>query len=140
MIFTEMISSMEKKRSEVIELIRAQGKAELNRVEQLLKQLELEITDLKKRVTELEQLSHIGSHAFPPGSQCLSQTSSGIKAGYTLDGVPTHCRAQTTKGQQSKQGTGANNRGRGVSSLSVSLLIMRIHPASLSISISHLME
>ncbi|XP_058237158.1 E3 ubiquitin/ISG15 ligase TRIM25-like isoform X2 [Hemibagrus wyckioides] len=57
-IFSEMISSMEKKRSEVIELIRAQEKAELNRAEQLLKQLELEITDLKRRVTELEQLLH----------------------------------------------------------------------------------
>ncbi|XP_058236770.1 tripartite motif-containing protein 16-like isoform X2 [Hemibagrus wyckioides] len=54
--FTEMISSMEKKRSEVIELIRAQEKAELNQAERLLKQLELENTDLKRRVTELEQL------------------------------------------------------------------------------------
>ncbi|KAK3570818.1 hypothetical protein QTP86_027629 [Hemibagrus guttatus] len=29
------------------------------------------------------------------GSLCLSQASLGIKAGYTLDGVPTHCRAHT---------------------------------------------
>ncbi|KAK3563491.1 hypothetical protein QTP86_030328 [Hemibagrus guttatus] len=29
------------------------------------------------------------------GSLCLSQASSGIKAGYTLDRVPTHCRAHT---------------------------------------------
>ncbi|KAF5897552.1 tripartite motif-containing protein 16-like isoform X2, partial [Clarias magur] len=57
-IFTEMISSMEKKRSEVTEWIRAQEKAELSRVEQLLEQLEQEITDLKRKVTELEQLSH----------------------------------------------------------------------------------
>ncbi|KAK3568889.1 hypothetical protein QTP86_019582, partial [Hemibagrus guttatus] len=29
------------------------------------------------------------------GSLCLSQASLGIKAGYTLDGVPTHHRAHT---------------------------------------------
>ncbi|KAK3517029.1 hypothetical protein QTP70_032324, partial [Hemibagrus guttatus] len=29
------------------------------------------------------------------GNLCLSQASLGIKAGYTLDGVPTHCRAHT---------------------------------------------
>ncbi|KAK2819542.1 hypothetical protein Q7C36_021188 [Tachysurus vachellii] len=29
------------------------------------------------------------------GSLCLSQASSGIKAGHTLDGVPTHRRAHT---------------------------------------------
>ncbi|KAK3523181.1 hypothetical protein QTP86_021717 [Hemibagrus guttatus] len=29
------------------------------------------------------------------GSLCLSQASLGIKAGYTLDRVPTHCRAHT---------------------------------------------
>ncbi|XP_047676410.1 E3 ubiquitin/ISG15 ligase TRIM25-like [Tachysurus fulvidraco] len=57
-IFTEMISSMEKKRSEVTELIRAQEKDEVSRAERLLNQLEQEIADLKRRVTELEQLSH----------------------------------------------------------------------------------
>ncbi|XP_027011689.1 E3 ubiquitin/ISG15 ligase TRIM25-like [Tachysurus fulvidraco] len=58
MIFTELISSMEKKRSEVMELIRAQEKAEVSRAERLLNQLEQEIAELKRRVTELEQLSH----------------------------------------------------------------------------------
>ncbi|KAF4092038.1 hypothetical protein AMELA_G00016460 [Ameiurus melas] len=57
-IFTEMISSMEKRCSEVTELIRAQEKAELIRAERLLEQLEQEIADLQRRVTELEQLSH----------------------------------------------------------------------------------
>ncbi|MCI4386181.1 hypothetical protein PGIGA_G00059370 [Pangasianodon gigas] len=61
-IFTELISSMEKKRSEVKKLIRAQEKAELSRAERLLKQLEQEIADLKRRVTELEQLSHTHDH------------------------------------------------------------------------------
>ncbi|XP_058246831.1 tripartite motif-containing protein 16-like [Hemibagrus wyckioides] len=61
-IFTEMISFMEKKRSEVTELIRAQEKAELSRAERLLEQLEQEIADLQRRVTELEQLSHTHDH------------------------------------------------------------------------------
>ncbi|XP_053503359.1 E3 ubiquitin/ISG15 ligase TRIM25-like isoform X2 [Ictalurus furcatus] len=77
-IFTELISSMEKKRSEVKELIRAQEKAELSRPERLLKQLEQEIADLKRGVTELEQLSHTHDHihflqSFP--SLCVSPGS-----------------------------------------------------------------
>ncbi|MCI4395692.1 hypothetical protein PGIGA_G00194840 [Pangasianodon gigas] len=61
-IFTKLISSMEKKRSEVTELIRAQEKAELSRAERLLEQMEQEIADLQRRVTELEQLSHTHDH------------------------------------------------------------------------------
>ncbi|KAF4070185.1 hypothetical protein AMELA_G00296100 [Ameiurus melas] len=61
-IFTEMISSMEKRCSEVTELIRAQEMAELSRAERLLEQLEQEITDLQRKVTELEQLSHTDDH------------------------------------------------------------------------------
>ncbi|KAF4074973.1 hypothetical protein AMELA_G00229440 [Ameiurus melas] len=61
-IFTEMISSMEKMHSEVTELIRAQEKAELSRAERLLEQLEQEITDLQRRITELEKLSHTEDH------------------------------------------------------------------------------
>ncbi|KAK2846221.1 hypothetical protein Q7C36_011075 [Tachysurus vachellii] len=61
-IFTEMISSMEKKRSEVTEMIRAQEKAELSRAERLLEQLEQEIDELQRRVTELEKLSHTHDH------------------------------------------------------------------------------
>ncbi|XP_060739688.1 tripartite motif-containing protein 16-like [Tachysurus vachellii] len=57
-IFTEMISFMEIKRSEVTEMIRAQEKAELSRAERLLEQLEQEIDDLQRRVTEMEKLSH----------------------------------------------------------------------------------
>ncbi|XP_076866450.1 tripartite motif-containing protein 16-like [Brachyhypopomus gauderio] len=61
-IFTELICSIEKKRCEVRELIRAQEKAELSQVEGLLNQLDQEITDLKRRDTELEQLSHTEDH------------------------------------------------------------------------------
>ncbi|XP_046729651.1 tripartite motif-containing protein 16-like [Silurus meridionalis] len=61
-MFTEMISSMEKKRSEMTELIRDQEKAEVSRAERLLEQLEQEISDLQRRITELEQLSHTHDH------------------------------------------------------------------------------
>ncbi|XP_060769559.1 E3 ubiquitin/ISG15 ligase TRIM25-like isoform X2 [Neoarius graeffei] len=61
-IFTELISSMEKKRWEVTELIRDQEKAELSRAERLLEELEQEIADLQRRVTELEQLPHTHDH------------------------------------------------------------------------------
>ncbi|XP_017553235.2 E3 ubiquitin/ISG15 ligase TRIM25-like [Pygocentrus nattereri] len=61
-IFTELICSIEKKRSEVTELIRAQEKTELSGAEELIEQLEQEIADLKTRDTELEQLSHTEDH------------------------------------------------------------------------------
>ncbi|KAL2080925.1 hypothetical protein ACEWY4_022778 [Coilia grayii] len=55
-IFTELISFMEQKRSEVTESIRAQERAEVSRAEGLLEQLEMEITKLKSRDAEMEQL------------------------------------------------------------------------------------
>ncbi|KAM9496945.1 E3 ubiquitin/ISG15 ligase TRIM25-like [Clarias gariepinus] len=64
MMFTEMISLIEKKRSEVTELIRAQENAELSRAERLLEQLEQEIADLQRRLTELEQLLHTHDHVY----------------------------------------------------------------------------
>ncbi|KAK3560761.1 hypothetical protein QTP86_019216, partial [Hemibagrus guttatus] len=92
-IFTELISSMEKKRSEVTELIRAQEKAELSRAERLLNQMEQEIADLKRRVTELEQLSHTHDHihflqSFP--SLCVSpgcDDSPSFTVNLSFDGV-----------------------------------------------------
>ncbi|XP_076123376.1 tripartite motif-containing protein 16-like [Alosa pseudoharengus] len=61
-IFTEMIRSIERRRSEMTELIRAQEKAEVSRAEGLLKKLEQEIAELKRRDAELEQLSHTDDH------------------------------------------------------------------------------
>ncbi|XP_042564261.1 E3 ubiquitin/ISG15 ligase TRIM25-like [Clupea harengus] len=61
-IFTEMIRSIERRCSEVKELIRAQEKAEVSQAEGLLKRLEQEIAELKRRDAELEQLSHTEDH------------------------------------------------------------------------------
>ncbi|XP_063051891.1 E3 ubiquitin-protein ligase TRIM47-like, partial [Engraulis encrasicolus] len=56
-MFTEMVRSMERRRSEVTELIRAQEKAEVSRAEGLLKRLEQEIAELKRTDAEMKQLS-----------------------------------------------------------------------------------
>ncbi|XP_061588507.1 finTRIM family, member 67 isoform X2 [Cololabis saira] len=56
-IFTEMIRSMELKRFEVRELIKAQEKMAITEAEQLLEKIQKEITELKKNEAELDQLS-----------------------------------------------------------------------------------
>ncbi|KAM9469296.1 tripartite motif-containing protein 16-like protein isoform 2-T2 [Clarias gariepinus] len=94
-IFTELISLMEKKRSEVTEKIRAQEKAELSRAERLLKPLEKEIADLKRRVTEMKKLSQTEDdvhflQSFPslcvsPG--CEDSPSFTVNQHLSFDGV-----------------------------------------------------
>uniref|UniRef100_A0A672NXT8 E3 ubiquitin/ISG15 ligase TRIM25-like n=1 Tax=Sinocyclocheilus grahami TaxID=75366 RepID=A0A672NXT8_SINGR len=78
MIFTELISSIERRRSEVTQMIRAREKTAVRRAEGLMERLEQEIDDLRKRNTELEQLSDTRDHIHflqsfpslsdPPGS------------------------------------------------------------------------
>ncbi|KAK7163520.1 hypothetical protein R3I93_007547 [Phoxinus phoxinus] len=77
-IFTELICSIERSRSEVTQLIRDQEKTSVSRAEERLERLEQEIADLRRRDTELEQLSHTDHHinfiqsfqslSVPPGS------------------------------------------------------------------------
>ncbi|KAJ8367092.1 hypothetical protein AAFF_G00331150 [Aldrovandia affinis] len=61
-IFTELIRSFERMRSEVKELIRDQEKTAVSRAERLIEQLEQEIAELRRRDAELEQLSHTEDH------------------------------------------------------------------------------
>lgn len=56
-IFTELIRSMELKRFEVRELIKAQEKVAITEAEQLLEKIQKEIVELKKSEAELDQLS-----------------------------------------------------------------------------------
>ncbi|XP_064820359.1 tripartite motif-containing protein 16-like [Oncorhynchus masou masou] len=75
-IFTELIRSIERRSSEVKELIRAQEKAQVSQAEGLLEQLKQEIAELRKRSTELEQLSHTEDYIhFLQRYQSLSSIS-----------------------------------------------------------------
>ncbi|XP_050983797.1 tripartite motif-containing protein 16-like isoform X3 [Labeo rohita] len=72
-IFTELIRSIERSRSELIRLIRDQEKRAVSRDEERLERLEQEINDLRRRDTELEQLSHTQDHIqFLQSFQSLS--------------------------------------------------------------------
>ncbi|KAI7810053.1 E3 ubiquitin/ISG15 ligase TRIM25-like [Triplophysa rosa] len=85
-IFTELIRSIERRRSEVIQLIRDQEKTAVSRAEGLLKEREQEIDDLRRRHDEMEQLSHTEHHicflqsfqsfSVPPESPYTSTSSS----------------------------------------------------------------
>ncbi|XP_029611873.1 tripartite motif-containing protein 16-like protein isoform X1 [Salmo trutta] len=75
-IFTELIHSIERRRSELKELIRAQEKAQVSQADGLLEQLEQEIAELRRRNAELEQLSHTEDHIhFLQSYQSLSSPS-----------------------------------------------------------------
>ncbi|XP_056109473.1 tripartite motif-containing protein 16-like [Rhinichthys klamathensis goyatoka] len=72
-IFTELIRSIKKSQSEVTRMIRDQEKAQVSRAEGLLKRLEQEIDDLRRREAELKQLSHTDDHIhFLQSFQSLS--------------------------------------------------------------------
>ncbi|XP_072567076.1 tripartite motif-containing protein 16-like [Paramormyrops kingsleyae] len=61
-IFTEMICSIGRRRSEVTKLIRDQEKAAVSQAEGDMERLKQEIDELKRRHSELEQLSHTEDH------------------------------------------------------------------------------
>ncbi|XP_029029974.1 tripartite motif-containing protein 16-like [Betta splendens] len=61
-IFTELIRLMEKRRSELKQQIRSQQETEVGRVKEVQEKLKQEITELKRRDAELEQLSHTEDH------------------------------------------------------------------------------
>ncbi|XP_035593808.1 E3 ubiquitin/ISG15 ligase TRIM25-like [Oncorhynchus keta] len=82
---TELILFIERRRSEVNELIRAQEEAEVSRAKRRLQQLEQEVAELKRRDTELKQLSHtednihflqsFQSLCVTPGSEAIPSIS-----------------------------------------------------------------
>ncbi|XP_062865029.1 tripartite motif-containing protein 16-like [Trichomycterus rosablanca] len=57
-ICTELINSINRRCSELKDLIRDRETAEVSQAEKILKQLEQQIVELKRRDAELEQLSH----------------------------------------------------------------------------------
>ncbi|XP_026169511.1 tripartite motif-containing protein 16-like [Mastacembelus armatus] len=61
-IFTELISLLEKRRSDVKQQIRSKQDTEGSRVKELQEKLEQEITELKRKDADLKQLSHTQDH------------------------------------------------------------------------------
>ncbi|XP_074473084.1 E3 ubiquitin/ISG15 ligase TRIM25-like [Sebastes fasciatus] len=61
-IFTDLIRLIEKRSSDVKQQVRSQQKSKVSRVKELQEKLQQEITDLRRRDTELEQLSHTEDH------------------------------------------------------------------------------
>ncbi|XP_048020076.1 tripartite motif-containing protein 29-like [Megalobrama amblycephala] len=75
-IFTELIHYIEKSRSEVTQMIRDEEKAKVSRAEKVLEELERDISDLRRREAELEQLSHTDNHIlFLQGFKSLPSPS-----------------------------------------------------------------
>ncbi|KAM3850151.1 E3 ubiquitin/ISG15 ligase TRIM25-like [Diretmus argenteus] len=71
-IFTELICSIERRCSEVKQLITAQEKTAVSQAEELLLQLEKEIARLRRRDTEMEELSHTDHHYLDHEAGTLS--------------------------------------------------------------------
>ncbi|XP_043996568.1 tripartite motif-containing protein 16-like [Gambusia affinis] len=61
-IFTQLIRLLQKRSSEVKQLIRSQQETEVSLVKDVQEKLEQEITELKRKDAELEQLSHTEDH------------------------------------------------------------------------------
>ncbi|KAF5899789.1 E3 ubiquitin-protein ligase TRIM39-like, partial [Clarias magur] len=61
-VFTALIHSIERSQAELLEVMEEKQKAAERQAEGLIKELEQEITVLKRRDTELEQLSHTEEH------------------------------------------------------------------------------
>ncbi|XP_014833201.1 PREDICTED: tripartite motif-containing protein 16-like [Poecilia mexicana] len=61
-IFTELIRLLQKRSSDVKQHIRSQQETEVSRVKDVQEKLEQEITELKRKDAELEQLSHTEDH------------------------------------------------------------------------------
>ncbi|XP_067293677.1 E3 ubiquitin-protein ligase TRIM39-like [Pseudorasbora parva] len=61
-LFTDLIRSIERGQTELLEMMDGQQKAAEKQEEELIEELEQEITELKMRNTELEQLSHTEDH------------------------------------------------------------------------------
>ncbi|XP_049415876.1 tripartite motif-containing protein 16-like [Epinephelus fuscoguttatus] len=61
-IFTDLIRLIEKRSSDVKQHIRSQQKTKVRQVKELQEKLQQEITDLRRKDTELEKLSHTEDH------------------------------------------------------------------------------
>ncbi|XP_061600969.1 E3 ubiquitin/ISG15 ligase TRIM25-like [Cololabis saira] len=87
-MFTELISLLQKRSSEVKQQIRSQQETEVGRVRELEEKLQQEIRDLKRRDAEMKQLSDTEDHnqflhscqSLPPLSESTHSSSISIRA------------------------------------------------------------
>ncbi|XP_042606159.1 tripartite motif-containing protein 16-like isoform X4 [Cyprinus carpio] len=63
-IFTELLSFIRRSHTEMITLVQSQMTIELNRIQGHLEGLEQEISKLKRKQSEVEQLSHTDDHIY----------------------------------------------------------------------------
>ncbi|XP_062271020.1 tripartite motif-containing protein 16-like [Scomber scombrus] len=80
-IFTQLISLLQERSSDVKQQIRSQQQTESRRVKELQEKLQQEITELKRKDAELKQLSHTEDHNqflhnYPSVSQLSEPTDS----------------------------------------------------------------
>ncbi|KAI4890611.1 hypothetical protein NFI96_004373, partial [Prochilodus magdalenae] len=61
-VFSALVRCIERSQAELLELMEEKQKAAESQAEEFIKELEQEITELKRRDTELEQLSHTEDH------------------------------------------------------------------------------
>ncbi|XP_016117388.1 E3 ubiquitin-protein ligase TRIM39-like [Sinocyclocheilus grahami] len=61
-LFTDLIRSIERCQSELLKMMEEQQNAAEKQAKDLIKELQQEVTELKRRNTELEQLSHTDDH------------------------------------------------------------------------------
>ncbi|XP_016414044.1 tripartite motif-containing protein 29-like, partial [Sinocyclocheilus rhinocerous] len=112
-IFTELIRPIERSCSELKRLIRDQEKTAVSRAEGRLERLEQEINDLRRRDTELEQLSHTQDHiqflqrfqslSAPPASTDINDdslfSSNGLRESVhqLIDKLEDFCKEELKK-------------------------------------------
>ncbi|XP_041659382.1 finTRIM family, member 67 [Cheilinus undulatus] len=82
-VFTELIRSIELKRFEVRELIKAQEKMAVSQAEQLLEKIQKEIAELKRNEAELDKLSLTDDHIH------FLQSCQSVHAPPVLSALPT---------------------------------------------------
>ncbi|XP_073334018.1 E3 ubiquitin/ISG15 ligase TRIM25-like [Pagrus major] len=80
-IFTELVHLIEKRSSDVKQQIRSKQKSEVSRVRELQEKLQQEITELRRKDADLEQLSYTNDHiqflhSYPSLSQISEPTDS----------------------------------------------------------------
>ncbi|XP_044227751.1 tripartite motif-containing protein 16-like [Thunnus albacares] len=104
-IFKELICLIEKRSSEVKQQIRSQQKTEVSRVKELEEKMQQEISELRRKDAELDQLSHTEDHLhflnnYPSLSQVSESTdlpSINICSLWYFEDVTTAVSEATTK-------------------------------------------